>query len=135
MATKKNTPVRRSPLARSAEAGTVERFLGTGQPRQEQVSEATRAALHEPKSRKYRRLADRGRARIILDVSRYPEHDLMGRVEKLSRKASVPPSHFIALCIQLGLEAVQDGSLVLEDYLESYDGRSKKYKHDLRLEK
>lgn len=136
MTPKKQKGERRAPIARTADALAVERFLGSqAAQKQEAVSRATEEALMESRSKKGKRLADLDRSRLILDLSRYPEYALAERVEKLCKEMSLPPSHFIALCIQRGLEAVQAGSLVLDDYLETYGGRSKKYKYGLRLEK
>jgi hypothetical protein len=136
MTDKKDKGPRRAPIAR-APIASVDRFLETDPNfvKQEKTTQSTRAVLEGKKSKKNKQLADRRRSRFILDLSRYPEYPLTQRVEKLCAARSIPPSHFVALCIQLGLAAVEDGSLNLDDYIETYEARNRLYKNALKLEK
>jgi hypothetical protein len=136
MTGKKDRGPRRAPISRVPTA-TVDRFLEINPnfEKQEQISQSTRAAQEDKKSKKNKQLADRRRSRFILDLSRYPKYPLAQRVEELCTARSIPPSHFVALCIKLGLDAVEDGSLDLDDFIETYEGRNRLYKNALKLEK
>ncbi len=136
MKPKKQTEGRRSPIARRP-ATPVDRFLGqeTAEDRQEQVSRTIRQAQEGSKGKRNKLLADRRRSRLILDLSRFADYRLAERVEDLCRERSIPPSSFVALCIELGLRAVENRSLDLDDYTIAYDARNQKFKNTLALEK
>ncbi len=126
MSSKKQKPPRRVPIS-IAPVNTVEDFVKGGGSvflRQEEISNSARQAQEEKRWKKNKILADRRRVRLILDLSRDPQYSLEERTEKVCDKWGVPSSHFVALCLKFGLEAVEDGRLNLDDYIETYDGRN-----------
>ena len=136
MSTKKPKGERRMPIASATETATVQRFLGNPATRkQEETSNVTEEILNESRTKKYRRDQSKNRNRMIIDFTRYRDYDLVKRVDAVSNKWSIPPGHFVVLCIVLGLKAIEDGSLNIEDYIETLASRSKLYQHTLRLEK
>jgi hypothetical protein len=137
MSAKKPKLQRRSPISRTP-LSTVEEFVRGSDPayiRQSQTTELARIAQEEKRWKKNKILADRRRSRFTMDLSRYAEYNLMERVDALCAERSIPPSNFIALCIQLGLQGVENGSLNLDDYAVSYDANNKKFDRALSLEK
>lgn len=116
----------------------MENFVQGNEPtfiRQVATTESTRQAQEEKRWKKNKILADRRRSRFTVDLSRYAQYNLMERVEALCEEQSIPPSNFIALCIQLGLEGVKNGNLNLDDYVVTYDANNKKYDRALSLAK
>lgn len=102
--------------------------------KQADTTNAIRRDLELPKWKRDKKLADKRRPRLIIDLSRFIDYDLDRKVDELCREWDIPPSHFIALCIQRGLDDIDNKNLNLDEYVEQYEGgRNRQYTHALHL--